>query len=82
MGSKRHLLDQMFNTKSRALYQSAELFPLHPIETEHYVSWIQALYTKAGKQVPQDTVIEKALTHCNNYPIYVQQYFYYRNYSA
>ncbi len=77
MGSKRHILNQMFNTESRAFYQSAELYPLYPIQTEHYLAWIRTLFSEGGKSNPTDLMIEKVIKRCNNYPIYVQQYFHY-----
>jgi len=77
MGSKRHILTQMFNAKSRAFYQSAELFPLYPIDTPHYIKWVKKLYSMGNKVLPSDIMIENIVLRCNNYPIYVQQYFYY-----
>ncbi len=77
MGSKRHILNQMFNTESRAFYQSAELYPLHPIDTEHYIAWIKRLYSMKKKSAPPDALIEDVIYRCSNHPMYVQQYFYY-----
>ncbi len=77
MGSKQHILDQMFNSKSRAFYQSVELYPIYPIETAHYIKWIKKLYAMGKKESPTNTMIKNVVSRANNYPIYVQQYFYY-----
>lgn len=60
MGSKRHTLDQMFNSKNRAFYQSAELYPLNTIKTEHYLAWVKNLFSEGNRPIPSNNMIEKS----------------------
>ncbi|MBU3916813.1 DUF2075 domain-containing protein, partial [bacterium] len=76
MGSKRHLLTQMFNSKDRAFYKSSEHYPLLDIKTEHYITWIEDLFLKYDKPVPSKALIKDVVDICDNRPMYVQQFFY------
>ncbi len=77
MGSRRHMLEQMFSENSRALYKMAEPYPLARIAPAHYKTWIKALYQKYKKPAPPDEIIDEILSTCDNHPLYVQQFFYF-----
>lgn len=74
-GSQRHLITAMFNNAKRAFYQMAVSMPLHRINTEDFIEWIQDLYIQAGKSI-NEMVIRNVVTRCENHPKYIQEFFY------
>lgn len=55
-GSKQHTISQMFHTKSRPFYQSAQLMDLHPIAKETYIDFATLMFSKYGKRVEREVV--------------------------
>jgi len=74
-GSQQHLITEMFNSKSRALYKMAESFPLDRIETRHYIPWIQNLFRKNNVQLPVK-LIEEIISRFENHPMYIQNFLF------
>jgi len=56
LGSRKHLVQQMFLDKSRPLYRSAGHYPLLPIAEEHWLDFIRQRFLDAGKRIDDDTV--------------------------
>ena len=75
IGSKRHLITEMFNDRKRALYMSAASYPLGKIETIHYLAWVKGLYRKARREI-EDTFIEDVVERCENHPMYIQEFLF------
>ena len=74
-GSQKHILTEMFSNRKRAFYMLAARYPLHKIETTHYVKWISGLYRKAERKI-DPLFIEEAVRRCENHPMYVQEFFF------
>lgn len=68
-GSSRHLLSQMFNSKSRPLYHLCDLMRLDRIEENTYFSILQARANKQWQCTIDDDVIQEILnlTKCHSY---------------
>ena len=74
-GSQKHLLNEMFNTNKRAFYKSAESFPLHRIETKHYIPWIQGLFRRKNVHLSAEFAKE-IVTRFENHPMYIQNFLF------
>lgn len=72
-GSRRHLLELMFNSPDRAFYRMARSFPLEPIAAEHYRCWAGALFEQKGTVLPE-AVIDTIIERCDHNPAYIQQF--------
>lgn len=71
VGSRRRLLMDMFNHKSRPFYQSAIMYPLQPLPHEELTAFLIDLFKKGGKQCP--TEIAQAISEkVSQYPYYAQ----------
>ena len=57
LGSRKHLIQQMFLDKSRPLYRSAGHYPLGPISTADWLPFIADKFRTAGKQIDDDTIV-------------------------
>lgn len=55
-GSKRHLMNHMFNSPSKPFYQSAVSMGLHPIPLETYVKFAARMFEERGKCVEKEVV--------------------------
>jgi hypothetical protein len=74
-GSQKHLLTEMFNTNNRAFYKSAESFPLHRIETKHYIPWIQGLFNQKNVHLSAEFAKE-IVTRFENHPMHIQNFLF------
>ncbi len=74
-GSQKHLITEMFNANSRAFYKSAESFPLHKIETRHYIPWVQSLFSRKKVHLTAEFV-EKFVARFENHPMYIQNFLF------
>ena len=74
-GSQRHLLTDMFSARNRAFYMMATSYPLRRIKTNHYVTWINGLYQRAGRAI-ENKFIEDVVNRCENHPMYMQEFFF------
>jgi len=74
-GSQQHLITEMFNSTTRAFYKLAESFPLHKIETRHYIPWIQDLFGKKKVQL-SIALIEEIIKRVENHPMYIQNFLF------
>lgn len=53
-GSKQHTIEQMFHSKSRPFYQSAQLMDLNPLDKDVYSTFACRLFSQYGKQLDPD----------------------------
>jgi AAA+ ATPase superfamily predicted ATPase len=75
-GSQQHIITEMFNSNNRAFYKQASSFPIHTIETKHYVTWIKKLFGK--KKIKLNTAfIEEIITRFENHPMYIQYFMFF-----
>lgn len=72
VGSRRRVLQDIFNTRKRPFYQSAINFPLGPLPFEEGVRFIVEQFHKGGKSCSEEigrTIFEKTA----GYPYYIQR---------
>ncbi len=65
----------MFNSNNRAFYKLAESFPLSKIETKHYISWVQNLFSRKNVHLPAE-LIEEIVARFENHPMYIQNFLF------
>ena len=71
MGSKKHLISDMFNNPNRPFYKSAKPFPLTKIDKAELLEFIQNKF-KITKKSIQESLARKVVTTCECHPYYVQ----------
>lgn len=74
-GSQTHLLVDMFQSAKKAFYQTAQSFPLQPIEKPAYISWAKKLFAAKNVDLPED-IIKDIVERCEYQPLYIQQFLY------
>ena len=55
-GSKRHTISQMFHSKARPFYQSAQLMDLPPLKESAYTEFATRLFAEYGKELQSEVV--------------------------
>lgn len=75
-GSKRHMLEVIFNNPSKPFYRFGDLMLLPKIKEESWVKFIQSSFRKTRKQIPKEiaTLIPRLM---KNHSWYVQQLSHY-----
>jgi hypothetical protein len=71
LGSRKHLVQEMFLDKSRPLYRAGAHYPLGPIGSKAWLPFIQRRFRKSDKQIDAELVSEI----CNmtgGHPFYTQ----------
>ena len=71
LGSRKHLIRQMFTQESRPLFQSAGHYPLSTIATAHWIPFIRDRFAGADKPL-EDSLIEKLCARTEGHPYYTQ----------
>jgi len=71
MGSKTHIILEMFSDPGRAFYKSARVYPLPPICTEELVNFIGERFNSGSKKI-SNLLAEKIVELSKNIPYYVQ----------
>ena len=71
-GSERHLLTQMFLTKSRPFYRSTSTIVLDRIEKPKYISFAKKLFKSYGKAV-SDEAVSTLYDMVDGYTYYLQR---------
>jgi hypothetical protein len=56
LGSRRHLMDELFHDKSAHLYRSARPLPLGPIPVAKFARWIRRRFAASGVDAADETV--------------------------
>lgn len=68
MGSKRHILMQIFDNPSKPFYKSSKHFPLGKISEEDFGEFIFKRFSECGYNINVDTISEiLKLTECHPY---------------
>ncbi|MFZ6052083.1 AAA family ATPase [Halocola ammonii] len=75
-GSKRHMMNDIFNNSSKPFYRFGDLMLLSKISKDKWVSFIQKGFTNTGKQIDKDTA-ELIAESMKNHSWYVQQLAHY-----
>ncbi len=71
LGSRKHLVQQMFLDKSRPLYRSAGHYPLGSIAAEHWIDFIRERFLDADKRIDEAT-IRAVCSLTQGHPFYTQ----------
>lgn len=71
MGSKKHLIHDMFNNPNRPFYRSAKPFPLGKINEAELKHFIGRKFADSGKSISGE-LIDKIISVCESHPYYVQ----------
>jgi hypothetical protein len=71
MGSKTHIILEMFSNPDRAFYKSARIYPLPPICTEEFINFICKRFKSGGKKI-SNLLARKIVNLSKNIPYYVQ----------
>jgi AAA+ ATPase superfamily predicted ATPase len=71
LGSRKHLIQQMFLDQNRPLYRSAGHYPLGPIGTDHWKPFVRERFELAKKHI-SDTLIESLCAMTEGHPFYTQ----------
>ncbi|HEV2135288.1 MAG TPA: ATP-binding protein [Terracidiphilus sp.] len=72
MGSRKHLIQEMFQSRSRPLYRSAGHYPLGAIDGSHWRPFIAAKFAGTGRKMPQ-TLVDEICKYTEGHPSYTQQ---------
>jgi len=71
MGSKSHMMLDLFNQKDRAFYQSAKLYPIGKIPEAEMRKFIRQRFDHSGINI-DEPIIDVILNWSDNIPYYVQ----------
>ncbi len=71
-GSKRHMMNEIFNNPSKPFYRFGDLIPLGKIKTEDWVKYIIERYKATGKHISPD-IAALIPRWMSNHSWYVQQ---------
>ena len=71
LGSRKHLIQEMFLDAERPLYRSATHYPLQTIGLTHWMPFIQERFRDGGKDIPAPGV-EQVYGLTGGHPFYVQ----------
>jgi hypothetical protein len=71
VGSRKHLLQNMFLDQSRPLYRAAAHYPLGPIATDHWQPFIASRFRKAKKRISKQC-IARICEQTQGHPFYTQ----------
>ncbi|MBP3763912.1 MAG: ATP-binding protein [Bacteroidales bacterium] len=63
-GSKQHTISQMFHTKARPFYQSAQLMDLGPIPEDVYADFATRMFADCGKRLEHEAVEQVYADYC------------------
>lgn len=72
VGSRRRILTDMFNSRSRPFYKSAFFYVLNKVPIEDFAPHISNLFRKTGKNCT-DSLSEEIYRLVGGYPYYVQK---------
>lgn len=71
MGSKRHLMQELFRNKNRPFYRFGKHFPLEKIPEDEFAKFIQTRFEETGFQTGPD-VVREILHAADDHPYYTQ----------
>lgn len=76
MGSKRHIMQDMFENQNRPFYRSAKHIPLQKIDKSVFTEFIFRKFQKGGYSISRESISE-ILTFSECHPFHTQQLCYY-----
>ncbi len=71
LGSRKHLIRQMFLDQNRPLYRSGSHYPLGPIATEDWIPFIRTRFLRSGREIKTDLIRDICNT-TGGHPFYTQ----------
>jgi hypothetical protein len=71
MGSKRHILNEIFHSKNRPFYLFGKYFPLNKIKEDEFIEFIKDRFNKGGFKISEDLPI-RILQSTDVHPHYTQ----------
>ncbi len=71
LGSRRHLMRDLFDNPNRPLYRSARHLPLGPLPSEALRAFIQGRFEQTGFSIAPEAV-EDLIRACQGHPYYAQ----------
>lgn len=71
MGSRRHLIQKLFNDANRPFYKSGRMFPLEKIGFQEFLTFIEEKFIEGGIKIDH-SIIEEILEVSECHPYYTQ----------
>ena len=71
MGSKKHLIFDMFSDPDRPLYGSGKILPLEKIAPEHLETFVLKRFRSTQRHLPKE-VVSRLVDVCESHPYYTQ----------
>ncbi len=72
VGSRRRVLNDMFNMRKRPFYRSSINYPLSPLPLDESISFIIDQFKRGGKACPE-SIARKIVEKTEGYPYYIQR---------
>jgi AAA+ ATPase superfamily predicted ATPase len=71
-GSKRHMMNKIFNSQNNPFFRFGELMYLQKIKKKHFNKYIMSTFEKSGKVIPKDRA-NKIIELADKNPYFIQQ---------
>jgi AAA+ ATPase superfamily predicted ATPase len=71
-GSKRHMMDRVFNRKNHPFYRFGEIMYLQKIKKKHFCQHIISTFERSGKTIPKEKA-NQIITLAERNPYFIQQ---------
>jgi hypothetical protein len=72
-GSKRHIISELFTSRSQPFYQFGDLIFLQKIEEKYWHSFIRKQFKSGGKSISRE-IINQIISISANHPYHMQQF--------
>jgi hypothetical protein len=72
IGSKRHMMDRVFNSKSHPFFRFGEIMYLQKIKKKHFCRYIISTFERSGKTIPKERA-NMIISLAERNPYFVQQ---------
>jgi hypothetical protein len=76
LGSKRHLMERIFNDANEPFWRSAKQMELGPIPSAYFADFIRERFTETGRAI-NDVAVEAILNSTHGHPYATQQFSYF-----
>jgi uncharacterized protein len=76
LGSRRHVMERIFNDENEPFWRSAKSMELGPIEPEPFARFISARFRETGKRVEPE-VVDELLARTGGHPYATQELAYF-----
>lgn len=71
MGSKTHIILDIFSNPNRPFYKSSKIYPLPEMEADSLIKYIEEGFFSTGKKISKE-LTARLVTFCNRHPYFVQ----------